>query len=362
MIRRARLASRTAASIALLAPSAAGAWSYDAYLSFAAPCPAAPTALRVEHESVAVDCGRTRADSAECAVVARYTVRNPTPEPVSVTLPAPAGGALSARGAALTDALVVAPGASVVVEMRDRQARPVERSRAWVFMRPLSTLEVLHPLLAERLEEVQRVSINYVRAGACRGGSDPAWAAVGSANVVTRVPRGWAPTPGWEQHGLCHPHDAGMTCMQVEEVPEALSVTMSVDRTLSGFVRPGGVAVALGATTGQGPRARLGYEFGLGRRVLVSASIEADAAGNVVLTPAVGVGFGLWRINSWRDLWKPAALIPWVGVPTGVAPDRRAGVRGQLTLAWLFGGLDVATDYWPLDGRVDVSVMLRAGL
>ena len=359
MTPRARLASCTAASIALIAPRVAGAWSYDAYLSFAAPCPADRTALRVEHESVAIDCGRTRADSAECAIVARYTLRNPTPEPVSVTLPAPVGGALVARGAALTDALVVAPGASVVVEMRDRQARPVEGGRSWIFMRPASALEVLHPLLAERLDEVQRVSINYARAGACREGS---WAAAGSTNMVTRLPRGWAPTTGWEQRGLCHTHDAGMTCTQVEEVPDSQSVNMSVDRTLSGFVRPGGVALGLGATTPHGPRVRLGYEFGLGRRVLVSASIEGDFAGNVVLTPAVGVGFGLWRVNSWRDLWKPAALIPWVGVPVGVAPDRRAGVRAQLTLAWLFGGLDVATDYWPLDGRVDVSVMLRAGL
>ncbi len=359
MNRRARLASRTAAWIALLAPCPAWAWSYDVYLSFGAPCPADRTALRVEHESVEVDCGRTRADRAECSVVARYTVRNPTAAPVAVTLPTPVGGALRARGAALTDALVVAPGESVVVELRDRQARSMEGGRSWVLTRPRSTLEVLHPLLTERLDEVQRVSIDYARAGACREAS---WAAAGSTNLVTHLPRAWAPTAGWEQRGLCRTHDAGMTCTQVEEVPESRSVSMSLDRTRSGFVRPGGVALGLGAATPHGPRARLGYEFGLGRRVLASASIEADFAGNVVLTPAVGVGFGLWRIDSWRDLWKPAALIPWVGVPVGVAPDRRAGVRAQLTLAWMFGGLDVATDYWPLDGRVDVSVMLRAGI
>lgn len=362
MTLRARLASCTAASIALLAPCMARAWSYDAYVSFSAPCPAAPTALRVEREAVEVDCGRTTAARPRCDLVGRYTLRNPTQEPVRVTLASPERSALLSRAGAPPAATLdveVAPGASLVVTLRDRRERDIERSPWGHMMHPATALEVLHPLLVERLDEVLRVSINYVRAVGCT--AQP-WAAVGGANVVTRVPRGWAPTTGWEQRGLCRAHDAGMTCTQVEEVPDNYAVSMSVERPLAGLVRAGGVALGLGATTPHGVRARLGYEFGLGRRVIVAASIEGDVAGNVVLTPAVGYGFGLWRLDSWRDLWKPLAVVPWVGVPVGVAPDRRAGVRGQLTLAWLFGGIDVATDYWPLDGRVDVSVMLRAGL
>lgn len=360
MPERRRVALPLAAG-ALLAAPAAGAWSYDASISVNAPCPAAPTALRVEREAAELDCSASDRDALRCAVTARYTLHNPTAEPQRATVSAGDNRAslqVAGGASAQTVEVVVAAGARVELALRDTRTEEIEHRWGWRDPFGEGALGLMHPLLVQAREQTVRMSLNYQRAGRCVG--ERGWASAAAATLRTRAPRRWAPTTGMEQHGLCRAGD-GFTCTQVEET-EATSIHMSYERPLAGDVRGGGVTVGLGGTTGQGFRARLGYEIGIGRRFVGSASLEGDTSGNVVLTPALGYAIPLWWVHSWRRSWLPGALIPWVGAPLGVAPDLRGGVRGQLSLIWVFAGLDVAVDHYPRDARTDVTVMVRVGI
>ena len=357
---RARVALSVAAG-ALLVPAAGHAWSYDASANFNAPCPTAPTGLRVEREEVTLDCGASDTDALRCALVARYFVDNPTAEPVRTTVSVDGRHttlALDGGAPARSVELVVAAGGRVAFTLRDE--RTVEIEHRWQWHNPFGegALRLMHPLLAQAREQSVRMSLDYQRTRRCVGAQG--WAAAGVATLRTQAPRRWVPTTGLEQHGLCRVGD-GYTCSQVDET-ESSSIHMSYERSLSGDVRSGGVTLGLGGTTGQGFRARLGYEFGIGRRFVGSASVEVDTSGNVVLTPALGYAIPLWRVHSWNQSWFPGAVIPWVGSPLGVAPDLRGGVRGQLSLIWVFGGLDLAVDHYPRDARTDVTVMVRVGI
>lgn len=345
---------------ALAAPSTASAWAFDAYVTAQAPCPAAATSAELVREAVTLDCETSTTSVVRCDVVARYDLRNPTSAPLHLALAAPTVDArLSAPGVAAAHEveLVIAAGEHAEFTMRQRITREEER-HGWRF-RGFSegALGLAHPLLVEESERVVRVSLSYERGLRCNAG----WHSVGEAAVVTRAPRGWAPTTGWEQRGLCRVTADGADCLQVEATT-ASTVMMSMERPLSGPLRSGGFTLGLGGSVPHGLRARVGYEFGFARRWMGAASVEADTAGNVVVTPTVGYAFRAFRVGWWRDAWWPGAVVPWIGVPVGVLPDRRVGVRAQASLLWVFAGLDVAVDYWPVDDRVDVTVMLRVGL
>jgi len=358
---RAHLTAALAAALCAVGGEAR-AWSYDADASLSAPCPAGGTALQVIGEDVEFDCRDSDLDGLSCRVIARYTVHNPTASPQHAALGDNAG-AFSLDGAAPSSAveLALAPGARAVLVQRVERRDEIDRRwfRRWYEMfHGGSALGLMHPLLAQDRDDVVRISLSYAKARRCVGAGG--WAGAGLASVHSRAPRGWAPTTGYEQHGLCRA-GAEVACTQLDET-DAAGVHMSYERPVAGDVRSGGVTVGLGGTTGQGFRARLGYEFGIGRRVVGAASVEVDTSGNVVLAPAIGVAIPLWRVTSWRQSWFPGALVPWVGAPLGVAPDLRGGVRGQLSLLWVFAGIDTAVDYYPVDGRTDVTVMLRFGI
>lgn len=356
---------RTVLALGAAAFAVAGearAWTTDASASVSAPCPAAATALVVVAEEVELDCRESTLDALACSVSARYTVHNPTTTPQHAALRVQ-GETLALDGAAPSEALELAvpPGARATFVMRGERRRVIDRPwfRPWYrLLHGAGALELAHPFLAQSEESAVRISLDYQRARRCVGAAG--WAAAGLAVVRSHAPRRWVPTVGYEQRGLCRVGD-GITCTQVEETDNSY-LQMNYERPTSAAVRGGGVTVGLGGTVGQGFRARLGYEAGIGRRVLTSASVEFDTSGNVVLTPALGVAIPLWRIYSWNRSWLPGALVPWVGAPLGVAPDLRGGVRGQLSLLWLFAGLDGAVDYYPRDGRVDVTVMVRLGI
>lgn len=325
--------------------------------------PATPTAIEAVREGVDIDCAASDAGHLRCAAVARLTLRNPTDDAVTVTLSIEGSDdTLEAPGAPATTSLTlsVAPHDTVVVTQRARRAGEIHGTE-WHFRGfGQGALGLMHPLMAETLDASVRVLLTRVRATRCAN-FQRGWASVGEATVVTHAPSRWTTTIGWEQHGLCRTTPDGIDCLQVEETRDA-QVSMSFDVTRPHGLRAGGIAVGFGATTPHGVRARLGYEFGITRRLLGAASVEGDVAGNVVLTPTVGYAMPLWRVGWWRDAMLPGALVLWGGAPVGVLPDRRVGVRAQASLVWTFAGLDAAVDYWPVDGRVDVSVMLRTGI
>lgn len=363
MTPRARIASTFAAASALVAASHADAWTYGGSIAVGVPCPAAATALEVVREAADLDCSASDTSHLRCVVRGRLVVRNPTDETVhtAVTISGE-GAALSVAGAPPSRAveLVVAPRAEVELVMRgDRNAELEANDRVFNGFGE-GALGLMHPLLVERRDRTMRVLVTWQRANRCNSAGIP-WASVGEATLVTHAPRAWSPTIGWEQRGLCRATRAGLDCLQVEETAEQ-NVSMSFDAVRPGVFRAGGVTLGLGATTPHGLRARLGYEFGIGRRFMGAASIEGDVAGNLVLTPTVGYVIPLWHVGWWRDAVFPGAVVAWLGAPVGVLPDRRVGVRAQASLVWIFAGLDTAVDYWPVDGRVDVSVMLRVGI
>lgn len=357
-----RLIAVSLASAALsLAPSA-HAWTWGGMISVAAPCPSARTALEVAHEAVDLDCTDTDVANVRCVYRATYTLRNPTDETVHASVSVPEShGSLSIANGASTQSieLVVPPRAVVELVMRGARHADIERSDRVFHGFGEGALGIMHPLLVEPRDRTLRVLLSWQRANHCDAQSS--WASVREATVATHVPASWHPTIGWEQMALCRFTRGSVDCLQADETEQS-NVSMSVERSLAGPIRNGGITLGLGATTPHGLRARLGYDVGIGRRFMGSASVEADVAGNVVLTPAVGYAFTLWPVSWWRDAGFPAALVTWVGAPVGVWPDRRAGVRGQVSLMWIFAGIDTAVDYWPVDGRVDVSVMLRVGI
>ncbi len=363
MTPRARIASALAAATALVTTSSAGAWTYGGSIEVATPCPAAPTALQIVREADVLDCSASDASHLRCALRGRFVVRNPTAETVhtAVTI-AGDEGALSVAGAPPSRAveLVVAPHAEVELVMRGGRSADLRAEERVFNGFGEGALGLMHPLLVEPRDRTVRVLLTWRRANRCSG-TGHAWASVGEATLLTRAPRAWTPTIGWEQRGLCRATRAGTDCLQVEEADDQ-NVSMSFDAARPGLLRAGGVTLGLGATTPHGLRARLGYEFGIGRRFMGAASIEGDVAGNMVLTPTVGYVIPLWHVGWWRDAFYPGAVIAWLGAPVGVLPDRRIGVRAQASLVWIFAGLDTAVDYWPIDGRVDVSVMLRVGI
>ncbi len=363
MTPRARIASALAAASTLAAASPAGAWTYGGSIQVSAPCPASATALQVVREADDLDCTASDAASLRCVYRGRFVVRNPTDETLHAAVSVgDHTDALSVSGGATSQEveLVVAPHAEVELVMRGGQTVDLRPAGRLFNGFGEGALGLMHPLMVEPRDRTVRVLLTWQRASRCTE-ANHTWGSVGEATLITRAPRAWTPTIGWEQHGLCRTTDAGIDCLQVEELDDA-TVSMSYDASRAGLLRAGGVTLGLGATTPHGLRARLGYEFGVGRRFMGAASVEGDVAGNMVLTPTVGYAMPLWHVGWWRDAWFPGAVVAWLGVPVGVLPDRRVGVRAQASLVWIFAGLDAAVDYWPVDGRVDVSVMLRVGI
>lgn len=358
------------AALALFAPDAF-AWSYAGTLSVSSPCPSDRTPLRVEREEVELDCRDTRDDALRCVATARVYVVNPTDGPVTVTLRA-AGtsdetmlGALarSSRSAPHEVTLTLAPGETRRFLQRFRHESEAESPSWRTPMIDGTMLGMLHPVLAGRTgDDGVRMSVSYTRAGACTSDGQPSWSSVGATTMVTRAPRGWRPTIGWEQRGLCRSTGAGLACTQVEEVENYHGVSMSFEHPANGVARSGGPVVGLGGTVGRGFRARLGYEFALVDRVLVGVSGDIAAPFELAFAPSVGVMFRAWRVSFSRRPWLPFAVIPSVGAPVRVLPEQRVGARAGLALAWMFAGLEVSADWWPADERVDVSIFLRAGL
>ena len=357
-----RLAAVTLSLASLIFARSAHAWTYGGMISASSPCPSASSALVIAHEAVDLDCTDSDAAHMRCALRATYTVRNPTSETLhaAVSIGENDGTLSVANGPESREVeLVVAPGAEVELVMRGSRSAELRRESRSFHGFDQGALGLMHPLLVEPSDSGVRVLLTWQRANHCAAPST--WGAVGEITLVTHVPSSWNTTVGWEQMSLCRRTGRSLDCLQADET-EATGVSMSVERSHPGVFRAGGPVLGLGATTPHGVRARLGYEFGIGRRFVGAASIEGDVAGNLVFTPTVGYGFRLWRVSWWRDAGFPGALVAWLGAPVGVLPDRRVGVRGQASLLWVFGGLDVAVDYWPVDGRTDVSVMLRVGI
>jgi len=369
-VRFARSALPLAAALALVAPDAF-AWSYAGSLSVSSPCPSARTPLRVEREEVELDCRDTRDDALRCVATARVYVVNPTDAPVTVTLRAAGTSdeamlnalARLSRSAPHEVTLTLAPGETRRFLQRFSHEAEAESPSWRTPMIDGTMLGMLHPVLAGRTgDDGVRMSVSYTRAGACTSDGQPSWSSVGATTMVTRAPRGWRPTIGWEQRGLCRSTGAGLACTQVEEVENYHGVSMSFEHPANGVARSGGPVVGLGGTVGRGFRARLGYEFALVDRVLVGVSGDIAAPFELAFAPSVGVMFRAWRVSFSRRPWLPFAVIPSVGAPVRVLPEQRVGARAGLALAWMFAGLEVSADWWPADERVDVSIFLRAGL
>jgi hypothetical protein len=332
-------------------------------MSAQAPCPTVGTPVHVAFELVEYDCRAGDTSVLACTISGSYLLVNPTDMPQTLTLGGTASGdtlTVPGRAPASSMTLTLAARERITLTLRGTRRRELDGQSSWYWSRFFEggALGLMHPVLHERTDAVARVELSYERARRCTG--ERGWASADTAVLRTRSPRRWTPTVGYDQHGLCG-EEGGVRCTQVEETP-LTHISMSYERQRSDVLRAGGVTLGLGATVGQGFRARAAYDVGLGRRFVGAASIEVDTSGNVVLTPALGYAIPLWRVTSWNRTWLPGALIPWVGTPLGVVPDLRGGVRGQLTLQWIFAGLDSTLDYYPRDGRVDVTLMVRLGI
>ena len=309
-----------------------------------APAPASPTELVHVSEQVVVDCVGSD-ETLSCSLQSSTRVANRGTSATITTMDASTSNGREVRllvddkvvaapilGGDVRFPLAIAPGhertVSIKAEATLRAARPLWTTAALV---------ARHPWLSED-PSVKTASVRYCPSA--RG----SWAQSTLPAVTVYGPARWA----FDDDAWLRQADGNYTRLLGRACDELRWRTPSRATP----IYHGGPIVGVGGTFGEGLRLRLGYEAGIGSWLVGSLYGETNADDEVVVAPVMeAVADAVFVLPS---------VGAGIGVPLRVAPDTRAGIRGQVTIMWGFGA-SFALDYYPTDEALEASLLGQFG-
>jgi hypothetical protein len=324
----------------------------DAQARFGALRASPSSDVVLERESATLRCERAPDAFLSCAIEARWTLRSPRDQRVS--LYASAVGVTEVRLAAddlVSDAPSLQPLELPLVADEPREVVLSGRARLRAAEGMMDALTARHIVLGTPLSG-PHATVLFTRAVERTFARAPA-----AVELHSETP------PGFTVRALDRPTDAaGTVTLDAAALATRANVPFRIDEEGGFPVRHGGPVLGLGGTFDRGFRGRLGYELGLGELVIVSVSADSDFATDVVLgavvevaTPSFGFPPSLSAGVGFAYRWAVLNALP-------TAPRTSGGLRLEVGAVLTVLGIVATFDYFPDDAAFTSSLLGRLSL